>query len=276
VRNVRRLLKLTIKSIFGHRLADLWRSYEEELEYFLEKIKSDLSRLPDKMADKKELFAHFNTDGSKPPIFWCFNNWTEAVFLAFQLGPDQPLYAMHSLYSITEEEAKKSLHTKRLAEIYGDLLCDLYPQGKVLIGGNCQAVGIAEGMAHYLLGKRGQAPMLISLESQPYYAYPGDVLLLFGDHDEARFNPFLNSESPMTRWQNKHKHVLWGTITGSHGEYFREPGVHQLCKFINYSANHFLHGTQCRAGELVFETQSNKLSLNTHNSSENNKLSTPQ
>ena len=263
MKNVRRLTKLAIKSIFGHRLAELWQSPYEELDTFLKRIRADMTRIPDKLAKKTELFAHFNSSGSKPPIFWCFNHWTEAVFLAYQLGADQPLYAMHSFCDITDEEAKKSMHTKRLAEIYGDLVCELYPNGPVLLGGNCQAFNIAEAVGHYLVGKRGQAPSLISLESQPYYAYPGDLLMLFGDHDEARFNPFMNQVSPIPFWQNKHKHVSWGMITGSHGEYFREPCVHQLCGYINYCANHFFNGSQFPAGEITIEQQGDNQPTNT-------------
>jgi len=262
VKTVRRWVKLTIKAIFGHRLADLWRSPEEELTAFVAQIKADMSRLPDRLAEKKELFACFNTDGNKPPIFWCFNHWTEAVFLAYHLGSDRPLYAMHSLCDITQEEAKKSMHTKRLAEIYGDLLCDLYPDGPVLLGGNCQATCISEAMAHYLLAKRGQTPMLISLESQPFYSYPGNLLMLFGDHDKSRFNPFISQKSPIPSWQNKHQHVTWGVIKGSHGEYFQEPNVHQLCWYITQCADKFLHGIQFPTGQMTPNNQPDTLNSN--------------
>lgn len=259
MRPVRLLTKQAIKSIFGHRLVELWQSPEEELEMYIAKIRASMERIPEKIAHKTELFAHFNAGGNKPPIFCCFNTWTEAVFLAYHLGPDRPLYAMHSFCDITDEEPKKSMHSKRLAEIYGDLLCKLYPDGPILLGGICQATSITEAMAHYLLEKRGQAPMLITLASQPFYAYPGDVLMLFGDQDEARFNPFLSQKSPIQNWKNKHRHPMWGFINSNHDNYFREPSISQLTWFIKESADHFLNGVQCPPGELIQNNQSTDL-----------------
>lgn len=251
---VRRLAKLAIKSLFGNRIAEVWQSPQEELDAFQEKILLSMARLPDKLADKSGLFAHFNKGGSQAPVFWCFNNWSEAVFLAYHLGPDRPLYAMHSLYQITEDEAKKSMHTAKLAETYGDLLCNLYPDGPVLLGGNCQAASIAEATAHYLMGKREKPPMLITLEYQPFYSYPGNLLMLFGDRSED-FNPFLNDESPVTGWQNKHQNVVWGFINGAHGEYFREPGVHQLAWYIKHCGDNIFIDVRSQSGELAPESR---------------------
>lgn len=258
MQEVRRLIKLGIKALFGERMSDLWRSPEEEIEVFKKQILAGMSRVPDRLASKEELFLHFNEEGKKPPIFWCFNNWAEAIFLAYHLGSDRPLYAMHSLYRIAESDAKKAMHKVKLAKTYGDLICELYPKGSVVIGGNCQSSPIAESIAHYLLEKRGDAPMLISLEHQPFYAYPGRLVMLFGDRSED-FNPFLNGESPVAGWKNKHQNLNWGIVKGAHGEYFREPGVQELSCYIEEVTDRFFNGTVCSSGEITPSNRSSSL-----------------
>jgi hypothetical protein len=153
-----------------------------------QEIITGIERIPNETARREGLFAHYNIEGSQPPIFWCFNNWAESVFLAHWLGPDQPLFAMRSLHKILEGKSNKKIHNNYLAKEYSDLLLDIYPKGPIFIGGNCQAAPISEAMAHYLTEKTGSVPFLITLEHQPFYCYPGYLLMLFGTKSEKSDN----------------------------------------------------------------------------------------
>ncbi len=194
------------------------------------KMIKNIDRIPSQIARRKGVFAHFNFEGSYPPLFWCFNNWAEAVFLAYWLGPERPLYAMQSFYGLEDDRSVKEMYKNYVAEHYANLVLDVHPKGHIFIGGNCQSAPIAESMAHYLMDRTATPPILISLDHLPFYCYPGCLVMLFGLRSE--YNPFLKEGSPISGWFKKHKSPSWGFIDAEHGQYFREPGIHELVGYI--------------------------------------------
>jgi hypothetical protein len=220
-----------------------------------QEIITGIERIPNETARREGLFAHYNIEGSQPPIFWCFNNWAESVFLAHWLGPDQPLFAMRSLHKILEGKSNKKIHNNYLAKEYSDLLLDIYPKGPIFIGGNCQAAPISEAMAHYLTEKTGSVPFLITLEHQPFYCYPGYLLMLFGTKSE-KFNPFFYGESPIAGWNQKHFSPAWGIIDGQHGGYFCAPCIHELVAYISKVMTSFIDNNVGLIGEIKLDSYS--------------------
>lgn len=209
--------------------------FDRELAAFATAIADEIARIPEQVAQQTRWFAHFNRGGDKPPIYWCFNNWSEAVFLGHWLGPRQPLFAMRSLHGIVKGKAVKKLHTLLVAETYAAHVLEQAGEQAIILGGNCQAAPIAEAMAHWIIAKTGKAPLLVTLEHQPFFCYPGYLIMLFGSHSE-NFNPFLKGEDAITEWQRKHQAASWGFIDAGHGKYFIEPAVHQLTGYLTRAA----------------------------------------
>lgn len=222
---------------------------DDELSNFRSTITAGMARIPREVATQDGWFACFNTRGDRPPVFWCFNNWTEAVFLAHWLGPHQPLFAMHSLHTVVAGKSVKKLHTELISESYAEQLLKRTAAGSITLGGNCQAAPIAEAMAHRIIAATGKAPLLIALEHQPFYCYPGSLLMLFGS-ESVRFNPFLQGEDPVPAWQRKHRSPSWGIIDGDHGRYFNEPAVHQLTAYLLAAAGEFHTTGSLRGGRV--------------------------
>jgi len=241
------------RSFYNQTLHRIWfcSNQQEEFDYFKGRILKSMARIPGKMAERDGLLLAFNTQGTKPPLFWCFNGWSEAVILSRYLGKDQPLYAMHSFEMICKNDGSKTLHRKALAKLYAKSIhrqasChDFFASNPLVIGGNCQAAPIAEATAHQLKKIEGQWPTLISLDHDIYYAYPGKLFLLFGRQSEE-FNPFLQQVDsldteeqserdhggPVQSWKHLHTCVRWGEIDCDHGGFFRSPAVQQLVLFI--------------------------------------------
>ena len=225
-----------------------------DLKNFRQWIYEGIKRMPSENVEQRDLFACFNTKGNKPPIYWCFNNWVEAIFLARQLGSDQPLIAMHSFYGFLKGASTKKVHTLSVGETYGQLLLELHRGGPVFIGGNCQAAPISEVIAHFLLAKSGIAPVLITLEHQPFYSYPGNVVMLFGGQSD-KFNPILCGPDPIPKWRRLYGAASWGIINGNHGQYFEEPSVFDLVAFLNVVIEAYVNGEPLSIGHLKIRSR---------------------
>lgn len=178
-------------------------------------------------------FLVLNAEGVRPPLFWCFNNWAEAILLARKLGPDQPLYALHSLNRTTRSRRMKVRLQEPLARRYAEAIVRVGGSERpVTIGGNCQAAPIAEATAHAVMRAGAPPPLLITLEFIPRRAYPGPLHMMFGDQSRP-FNPFLSEVDPVDCWRRQHVQFDWSQIPGGHGQYFREPSISALADRID-------------------------------------------
>jgi len=225
---------------------------QSDIDNFRQWVSESMKKIPSELGAQKDLFICFNSKGKKPPIYWCFNSWTEAILLAKQLGPNQPLFAMHSFYGFFKSASYKKIHTISLGQIYGELLLQHHRTGPIFIGGNCQAGPISEATAHFLLSKTEITPVLITLEHQPFYSYPGSVVMLFGRRSE-KYNPFLGDIDPIPSWKIKYTNASWATIDGDHGEYFFEPSVFEIADHLNSVIDNFSNGVQPGNGPLKIE-----------------------
>jgi hypothetical protein len=219
---------------------------------FRRRITKSMNRIPSEFAEKKDLIACFNEQGQKPPVYWCFNSWPEAIFLARQLGEDQPLFAMRSLHGFTKNKSIKNMHTNGLGKTYGEQILQLHQEGPIFLGGNCQSGPIAETAAQYLLEKTKTPPVLITLDYQPSHAYPGSVVMLFGSQSN-KFNPFLGKEDPVPEWKNKYDNPSWGIIDGAHGKYFLEPTVFQLVMYLEAVTDGLANNDHAKSGPLKIQ-----------------------
>lgn len=178
-------------------------------------------------------FLVLNEEGARPPLFWCFNTWAEPILLAHRLGPDQPIYALHSLNRSTLPRSMKVRFQEPLAQLYAEAVLRIGGSKAALtIGGNCQAAPIAEATAHAMIQAGAPAPLLVTLEYMPRRAYRGPLYMLFGDQSRL-FNPFLTAIDPVAGWERQHARFGWTQIAGNHGLYFKEPAISSLAAAID-------------------------------------------
>lgn len=209
-------------------------------------VRKSMEKIPAEMGRQDGPFLRFNEAGSRPPIYWCFNNWAEPVLLARHLDADQPLVAFRSLYGILQGKQAKGASLIPLANAYLDAILNSTPDVPRIIGGNCQSAPIAEAMAHALIARCGERPLFISMEHEPHYSYPGRLVLLFGSKS-VTYNPFLKGEDPLPRWTALHPNFSCGIIDGEHGRFFLDPGVHSLLSHIRAAVSAVEGGRTARA-----------------------------
>jgi len=181
-------------------------------------------------ATQDRLITGLNTGGSKPPLFWCFQDNREFRRLADRLGSDQPLYALrsgHRLISYFEDEIQT------LALRYVHEILEVCTKGPLFIGGNCQGGVIAHAVAQHLLRRRRHVPLLVLMEwgfaLQPY---SGPLLMLYG-RESRQANPYLRFKNPETSWSRAFPHYMAAEIPGAHGEFFDDGNIEGLSQILS-------------------------------------------
>ena len=172
----------------------------------------------------------FNINGSRPPLFWVFNDQAEPAALAARLGLDQPLYAFRSGVAVSDysEDDIQALALRYMADI-----CAVHPSGPFFVGGNCQGAIIALAIAQHALRRHRYVPLLILMSwafaLQPYL---GPVLLIAG-RDDARHNASRLFSRPELAWRRAFASFEFVEIPGGHGEYFMPESVEFLARFLS-------------------------------------------
>jgi acyl-CoA synthetase (AMP-forming)/AMP-acid ligase II/acyl carrier protein len=168
----------------------------------------------------------FNKNGTQSPLFWCFNGASEPIAMARELGPDQPLYVLRSMQSVVEHD-QKHIYLDDLVREYTQEILAIWSAGPFLLGGNCQAGFIMEGVARRLALSGHSVGHVFFLEYEPEKAIDIDVSLFFGrDSKEYNpffrkgYNPFTRKKRPEKRWKSIFRTVSWDIVPGGHSQYF--------------------------------------------------------
>lgn len=173
---------------------------------------------PGEQAGTRLPVMRFNADGTRPPLFWCFNGAHEPAVMARELGPDQPLYALRSMQAVVQRGDKQGFNAE-LARTYVDEIMRLQPDGPYYLGGNCQSARISEHIAAEMLRRGAEIAQLLMLDYQPVAELDLNVGLFYG-RESQQFNPFLNEARPELKWQKQFAAVTWDIVPGGHGQYF--------------------------------------------------------
>lgn len=183
-------------------------------------------------ASAVSLITIVNQNGTRPPLFWCFNSpSTESRALAKAMGPDQPIYCLFSgIFAIRPFDA---VAVQRIARHYMEEICIVQPHGPYLLGGNCSGAKIMVEIAHLLLNSGEMIAKLICMEAfdSRLLSYPGDMLLLYGRESHLRaYEPFGWGEADWERQFLYVPQVRW--LPGTHGEFFSTRHVPELARLV--------------------------------------------
>lgn len=169
------------------------------------------------------LFAQ-NPDGTRHPLFWCFQGEQEMMQLAWALGPDQPLIGMRSGHLLHEHATQV---VEDLAMAYAEEIARCQPAGPILLGGNCQGGQIAQRVAERLVAMGRDVPLLILLEATSFPRYDQPVALLFGK--DSHLNPFRGETDPMPKFEHAFPAGFTvNMVPGAHGEFFASNHVQSM------------------------------------------------
>lgn len=187
---------------------------------------------PGQPFDDFGLIRVVNRNGSRPPLLWCFNAAHELPAMAAHLDPDQPIIALRSLNLVEPLDDARLGKDEALADFYTGLLLSYPRLDECTIGGNCQGASIAVRLAaNFCLAGR-HVRMLITMETQSSYPFPGRVGLIFGEKSD-NFNPFLRGECPQQKWDTLFAQWEVQIVPGGHGEYFSVENAPGLCRAVS-------------------------------------------
>lgn len=204
---------------------------EAEIAKLLDTLSKSTEKVAPKLARRQGPMLIINEQGTRSPLIWIFNSWAEALILARTLGPDQPLVALVSLRDQKLSVADHEMLLPHLMYAYAELAQPFVGEGRFVVGGNCQAARIGEGVAHQLCFRAKRVPLLILLDHVPFYAYPGTILMLFGTESRG-FNPFLHGLRLEDSWHSSHGTAAWGFLASKHGQFFIKPGLDDLSNHV--------------------------------------------
>ena len=178
---------------------------------------------------RDRLAVGLNTNGSRPPLFWVFQDASEFSALADHLGRDQPLYGFrsgHLLLSYSEDEIQS------VALRYVHEISEIQPQGPLFVGGNCQGGIIALAVAQHLARRKRHVPLLILLEwFFSAQAYAGRTVLAYG-RDDINGEGLRFYRSPEAATSPLFADCAVALIPGAHGRFFNAPNVEPLAQAL--------------------------------------------
>jgi hypothetical protein len=210
---------------------------QTSLETQLKRISKLMQSWPGAPLGEYGTLRVLNAQGSKPPIFWCFNGAGKFPALAHELGPDQPLVGMRSLNQVLEVTAITPKESRALGEYYAGQLFEIFGTAECIIGGNCQAAPIMHAAALWMKLRATQVLHFVTLDAQLHRPYPGELRMLFG-RNSASYNPYFGKTidldtAPALNWRYAITAVKPEIIGGGHGEYFSPDNITSLAQAIS-------------------------------------------
>ena len=173
-----------------------------------------------------ELLIGYNVDGGNRPIFWVFQSYLEASWLAGALGADQPLYAMRSAVNLLPTAQYSEQTLRPLLDRYAWEILVASQGGEFVLGGNCQG-GIVGLLLARRLRKIGRRPRRLFLVdwSFDYGRYDLPVVLFMGHGVDEQD---LAHQSRLARFPK----VRTLRVPGYYAHYFDPEHVSQIAAHI--------------------------------------------
>ena len=166
-----------------------------------------------------------NTGGKNAPLFWVFQGQQEFTALADRLGPEQPVYGFRSGHQVMDYT---EANIQTLATSYRREIAIAYPQGPIILGGNCQGGLIALAIAQQFWRLQQPIALVCLLEwAFPPQPYQGRVALLWGAASLHK-NPFFKFRNPEHYWRRAYGAYSVDMVSGGHGEFFSGANLDDL------------------------------------------------
>lgn len=206
------------------------------LEANLRRLAVLVQRWPGETIDEGQTLRLLNPQGDAVPVYWCFNAIAEFGALGASFGANQPLVGMRSLNQIVSVTPDTSFVQDALAAHYAQALLARFGRVPCIVGGNCQAAGIAWRVANLLRAAGVPVQRLVFLDAQPHLPWPGRVRLLFGVLSTG-FNPFLSPPADLRHQVPWHWERAWHRcdtriVSGGHGQYFFPENLPDVARAI--------------------------------------------
>lgn len=203
----------------------------------MRRLESALSGWAGQRRTAQQLIPGLNQDGKQAPLVWVFQSEREFVRLGGALGPDRPLFGLRSLVGIQPVRGYDHQTLDAVCDLYIPHLHTLIPQGRLILGGNCQAAIIALALARRLrrLG-RCPEPLILMEWMYAYGPYEDRVELLFGAQSHTAGYYASNEPDAEPRqgpdWKRDFPARGLHAISGRHGAFFQTPNIDSLAATI--------------------------------------------
>lgn len=161
----------------------------------MHQLRSLLSTWRGQRLTPDSLIVGRNLLGTKTPIFWCVNADHEFSTFSKQIGADQPVYGLRSLYKVKKRSHK---YTLALSKYYPEEILKIQPKGPFILGGFCVGGTIAFEIAQYLIEQKHEVRLLCLQEKFIPREYGGNVSLFFANPN--RHNEFSKYKKPEIAW----------------------------------------------------------------------------
>ncbi|WGW03643.1 alpha/beta hydrolase family protein [Tropicibacter oceani] len=185
--------------------------------------------------DPQGSLHHVHETPMRPRLFWCFNANHEFDALAQALGAGQPLVGMRSMNKVAEPLALRSALGDALAGHYAQHLLTRFGTAPCIVGGNCQAAGLAWRVAQRLMQAGVPVLRLVTLDAQPRFPFAGHLRMLFGQDSgfgtQDGAGPIAIPQA-LRGWRYAAQRLDVHKVQGSHGQYFVPENVASLARAI--------------------------------------------
>jgi len=164
-------------------------------EPLFQKLLQLMSGWPGQRSQSRSLIIGHNTLGQLPPLFWCSSDKENYSGLARELGPEQPVYGMRSLFPLTERSPRNN---QLLARHLLDELKAIQPEGPYFLGGYCEGGKIVREVSRLLIERGDEVALLYLAEHHVQEPYAGRVAMLLTTSGE--WSPLVLYPRPERGW----------------------------------------------------------------------------
>ena len=164
-------------------------------EPLFEKLLQLMSGWKGSRISSQSLIIGHNTMGSLPPLFWCSSDKDNFFGLARELGQEQPVYGMRSLFPLPE----RSPHNNQLlARHLIEEIRSIQPNGPYFLGAYCEGGKIIREISLLLQADGEEVALLYLAEHHVQEPYQGRVAMMLTTSGE--WSPLVLYPQPGRGW----------------------------------------------------------------------------
>jgi len=164
-------------------------------EPLFEKLQQLMSGWKGVRASSRSLIIGHNTMGSLPPLFWCSSDKDNFFGLSRELGQEQPVYGMRSLFPLPERTPHNN---QLLARHLIEEIRSIQPSGPYFLGAYCEGGKIIREISLLLQTEGEDVALLYLAEHHVQEPYQGRVAMMLTTSGE--WSPLVLYPQPGRGW----------------------------------------------------------------------------